>query len=202
LEKQQPFVLHIATGDTHPFPDYYVDPRCAKRTKGYPRILRSFDCTDQVIERFINEFQMLPLANNTEVLIYGDHLIMNGARRGIQLYEPRYIYGGMPLRPRKLITKRISIYDVAPTIMELAGVEYEPKFPFGASIFSSKVGAVPTQSHLQFIYSNFVKIMNWNPKVVCDRDFCRDRMYQSQSPPRTNRSSRWRKSGRSVRLKK
>jgi hypothetical protein len=52
------------------------------------------------------------------------------------------------------------MYDVAPTIMKLAGVEHEPKFPFGASIVSSEVGAVPTESHLQLIYSNVVKGMN------------------------------------------
>jgi hypothetical protein len=189
LEKQQPFMLHILTGDTHPFPSYSVDPRCLKRTKGYPMLLESFDCVDQTIERFLQKFKNSPLANNTEVLIYGDHLIMKGARRGIHLYEPRYIFGGMPLRPPLLITKRISMYDIAPTIMELAGVEYEPKFPFGASVFSSKVGTVPTQSHLQFIYSNFVKIMNWNPNAVCDELFCRDQMYLNRPLPRTNRST-------------
>jgi hypothetical protein len=66
----------------------------------------------------------------------------------------------------------ISIYEIAPTLLDLAGLEYEPKFPFGASVFTNKPGLIPTATHLQFIYRLFRSEMRWNQNVQCTADFC------------------------------
>lgn len=57
---------------------------------------------------------------------------------------------------RNAITKKTSIYDIAPTYMKLVGIkDYSPQFPFCKSIFSSKIGNVPNNRHFKFIYDFF-----------------------------------------------
>jgi phosphoglycerol transferase MdoB-like AlkP superfamily enzyme len=174
--KAQPFVLHVANADNHPFPRYFVDQRCKNRVPDYPLILRSFDCIDQIIGRFIEAVKNSSLANNTEIFLYGDHLLMTGTHRDVKLFDPRYIVVIFPMRPKQIISKIVTIYDFAPTLMDLLGIEYFPKFPFGTSIFSQKLGTPPTPPHFQFIYNYFRDSMNWQSEVKCnegDAGFCR-----------------------------
>jgi phosphoglycerol transferase MdoB-like AlkP superfamily enzyme len=173
---EQPFVLHIANADNHAFPRYFVDSRCENRVRSYPLILRSFDCVDQILERFIEAFKRSPLAENTEMFLYGDHLLMSGIHRQIKLFEPRFVTAMFPLRPAQVIKKPLTIYDFAPTLMDVMEIDYEPKFPFGASIFSQKVGTAPGASHFQYIYRHFRDLMNWETQARCSvgsSGFCR-----------------------------
>jgi hypothetical protein len=174
--KEQPFVLHIANADNHAFPKYFVDPRCKDRLPSYPLILRSFDCVDQILEKFIEAFKKSPLAESTEMFLYGDHLLMSGIHRHIKLFEPRFITAMFPLRPAQVIKKQLTIYDFAPTLMDVMGIDYEPKFPFGASVFSQKVGTAPGASHFEYIYNHFRNLMNWERQARCSvgaSGFCR-----------------------------
>lgn len=47
--EEKPFVIHIANADCHVFPKYFIDPRCKRRLQNSPRIVRSFDCVDQIL---------------------------------------------------------------------------------------------------------------------------------------------------------
>jgi hypothetical protein len=164
---EQPFILHIANGDTTGCPRYYVDQRCQTRVPRYPLVLRSFDCLDQILERFIEVFKASSLSASTEIFIYGNHLITSGVHRQVQLFEPRYLTAMLPLRPRELLTKKMSIYDFAPTLLELVGIDYEPKFPFGTSFFALKSGLLPDPTHFQFIYNFFRTALAWNESTEC-----------------------------------
>jgi phosphoglycerol transferase MdoB-like AlkP superfamily enzyme len=129
-----------------------------------------------MLEHFLKRFLKSRLANNTDVFIYGDHLLMAGVQRHAKLLEPRYLTALIPFRPRQLITKQSSIYDFAPTLLDSIGVDFEPPFPFGASLFSDRVGIVPDPAHLQFIYDFFSESMQWNQTarcVIADNRFCR-----------------------------
>jgi arylsulfatase A-like enzyme len=98
---------------------------------------------------------------------------MKGTRRGpVVLREPRYITMVLPLHERRVISKIVSLYDIAPTIMDLAGIEYSPKFVFGSSVFSSNTGLVPSRMHLQFIYKYFSDDMRWSLDLRCGEHFC------------------------------
>jgi phosphoglycerol transferase MdoB-like AlkP superfamily enzyme len=172
----QPFFLHIATADTHPFPHFIVDERCEDRVPNYPRILRSFDCVDQIIERFMVKLAKSPLAKNTEVFVYGDHLLMSGTYGAVRFFDPRYMVALFPTGPKKLVSKKSSIYDFAPTLLEVMGIEVYPPFPFGTSLFNEKVGMVPEPAHLQYIYDFFGNSMQWNQTAQCvvgKTRFCR-----------------------------
>jgi hypothetical protein len=95
----------------------------------------------------------------------------------IPLFDPRSMVAIIPSRPKQKISKQVSIYDFGPTMLELLGLEYSPKFPFGVSMFSKKVGLVPDPTHFQYIYAFFGDPMNWKGRAHCRESqsgFCRD----------------------------
>lgn len=175
LEKsRKPWVLHIANADCHAMPRYFVDERCEHRQNG-AQIFKSFDCVDQILERFVNRFRNSSLFNSTEFLLYGDHVLMEGNARGLKFPEQRALVMAFPFHKPEMITKRTTIYDIAPTIMDLLGVEYEPQFPFGANLFAEKVGSPPTVDDFQLIYDMFTSEMKWTSNVTCwggQKGFC------------------------------
>lgn len=178
-KENQPFVLHIANADTHPFPMFIVDERCKKRVpKGASLMIKSFDCLDQILENFTTKVQKSGLFENTEIIIYGDHVLMGSFPRNANIMEPRHVVAMIPFhKQRKIITKRTSIYDLAPTFMDLCGMkDYKPHFPFGASIFSNKIGQFPDNRHFRFIYDFFSGQMKWDKEVSCNgkkEGFCK-----------------------------
>ena len=173
-QSTRPWVLHIANADCHAMPRYFVDSRCAKRQSG-PQIFQSFDCVDQVLERFITAFKNSSFFENTEVLLYGDHVLMEGNARKLKFPEQRALVMAFPFHEQRMVTKNTSIYDIAPTLMKLLGVEYEPEFPFGTDLFSDEVGHTPTIDDFQIIYDMFTSEMKWTRNVTCwngEKGFC------------------------------
>jgi phosphoglycerol transferase MdoB-like AlkP superfamily enzyme len=177
LEKEEkPWVLHWSNADTHPFPRYFIDPRCESRVKDYSFMLRSFDCLDQNVERWMKGLQKSSIWNTTEIFMYGDHLLMRGTS-DIPLFDPRSMVVIVPTRPRQRISKQVSIYDFGPTMLDLIGLNYRPKFPFGVSMFSKKIGLTPDPTHFKYIYDFFRSEMKWSDKAECrvnQTGFCRN----------------------------
>jgi hypothetical protein len=80
-----PFVLRIANADSHAIPRSFVDPRCHRRLPGAPTIVRSFDCADQIVERFVKAVKESPLFPTTDLLLYRDHVLMGENYKQISL---------------------------------------------------------------------------------------------------------------------
>jgi phosphoglycerol transferase MdoB-like AlkP superfamily enzyme len=158
---QSPFALLILNADTHP--PFFIGGRCNDylREHHYPQGYRSFTCLDQRLERFMITFKELGLDKNAEVVIYGDHLTMGDMRSLI--HGERNLSMFMPLRlhdskwRRAQFARTMSYYDIAPTIMDLLGIDYSPRFPFGESLFGEKEGKIPTIVDLQFIYQMILR---------------------------------------------
>jgi phosphoglycerol transferase len=76
LTQVTPFALLIVNTDTHP--DFTIGSACDNwlLSVEYPRVSRSFTCFDQHLARFIARLEELGLDQNTEVVVYGDHLTM------------------------------------------------------------------------------------------------------------------------------
>jgi phosphoglycerol transferase MdoB-like AlkP superfamily enzyme len=55
-------------------------------------------------------------------------------------------------------------YDFAPTILDVLEIDYEPRFPFGESLFGDKAGQTPTVADMQFIDE---MIFGKNSKATC-----------------------------------
>jgi hypothetical protein len=153
-KEEWPWVITIMNDDTH-LP-YSWGPWCKNElaAKGYPQPYQSFTCADQHLKRFMETLHKLGLDNNTEVLIYGDHLSMQAGH----IVGERNLTLVLPFHPQDSRWKRshegrqVSYYDIAPTIMDLLNIEYSPKFVFGRSLFGEEPGSVPTHDDLQLIY--------------------------------------------------
>ncbi|OHT07866.1 hypothetical protein TRFO_23816 [Tritrichomonas foetus] len=165
-KENQPFVLHIANADTHPYPKWTIDKRCKNRFPHYSRMMRSFDCVDQILEGFMDKVKKSGILKNTEVVIYGDHILMGRLYKGAYILEPRNIVLMLPFRKDQVIRKPTTIYDLAPTFMDVIGADYSPHFPFGASLLSKRIGIPPSGAHLRFIYDYFSSYMKWNKNML------------------------------------
>lgn len=170
LEKSQPFYLFATDADTHP--PTRVDKRCQKRLSG-PNTIRSFDCFDQIFERFVKAYENSSFFRNTLFVVLGDHL-MYGNSNGV--YEPpRKLSMFMPYEMKKDINKETTLYDVAPTIMDMLGIEYWPKFPFGTNLYSINIGQYPQQEDFSIIYNILHNTIDKNSKnITCsgNKGFC------------------------------
>jgi hypothetical protein len=166
LNNSKPFVLHILTEDTHPM--YYVDPRCHSANllpgKEYPPIIRSFNCLDQSVQRFVELCKALGLEKNTEIVIHSDH-VSQGNQEGI--YDSRKLIVLFPFRPPRRITKPSTYYDLPPTILDILGVQYSPPFPFGASLFSNAVGVFPKDRDFQFMHNLYSGYTGQSCNISC-----------------------------------
>jgi hypothetical protein len=117
----------------------YLDSTLPNRVKrGADRVMRGFDQVDQSLELFFEAFRRSSLANTTDILVYGDRVHMR---------SPKWLIGAerrplmmMPLHEKKLVTSPTTVYDVAPTLLDMLGVCYEPKFPWGRSLLSDPDG--------------------------------------------------------------
>jgi phosphoglycerol transferase MdoB-like AlkP superfamily enzyme len=154
-QRYWPFILLILNADTHP--DFYVGAKCRDHlaSQGYPMEYRSFTCFDDNLRQFTKAFKKSKLVDNTDIVIYGDHLTMT--LKEWKLLKERNLTIFFPLRKqdekwRIGTSKPLSYYDFAPTIMEYLGIDFHPPFPFGADIFSEPVGTVPTMNDMKLIY--------------------------------------------------
>jgi phosphoglycerol transferase MdoB-like AlkP superfamily enzyme len=160
LEKmKEPWVFHWATIDTHPLPRFHVDRRCKNRVPGYGTLLRSFDCMDQMVEKLMAGLTTAQFWNRTEVIMYGDHTLL-GKLGNRKMVGKRNMAMMLPTRPKGVVEKKMTIYDLGPTIMEILGVEYSPAFPFGVSMFSDEEGMLVEGKALDEILE-FFQSGNW-----------------------------------------
>lgn len=147
----RPFSLTIVNEDTHP--SCTVSERCARNHPEWaslPWCLQAFNCFDETLGKFMQKLSELGLDQTTEVVIYGDHQYFGDPDF---FRPPRYMTMVVPYRKMGVIKKPIKWYDLAPTILEMAGIdEYGPKFPFGNSFFDKDVAKRPTQD--DHIYIN------------------------------------------------
>jgi phosphoglycerol transferase MdoB-like AlkP superfamily enzyme len=169
----KPFLLHMSTEDTHPM--YFVDSRCNTANllpgKEDPVIIRSFNCLDQSVQWFVELCRSLGLDQNTEIVIHSDHICW-GAQKGI--YDSRKLIVLFPFRPPRRITKPSTYYDIAPTILDIPGLQYSPPFPFGASLFSDAVGRFPKDVDFQFMHNLYSKYTRQSGNITCGQKagFC------------------------------
>ena len=167
----RPFALHIANTDTHPS-ESFVDPRCEPRQNNSCQSVRSLDCFDQILDKFLTNFEKNYNIDDFLVVLYGDHPIMINyvtisKTKCIKIKEPRLLSAFFPYLPHKIVDKKASLYDLAPTILDLLDVEYSPKFPHGVNLFSKEVGRVPDDKSYDFIYTYFSGFMDgrWENKT-------------------------------------
>lgn len=152
-QKKQPFTLIVHNEDTHP--EYHVDNECFRELsdemKKWPISLQAIQCYDKYLKRIFDKIIELDLHKTSEIYIYGDHLLWGNH----DYYpEPRKLVLMFPFREKRMINKSITLYDIAPTLIHLMGIEeYWPKFPFGidALEINNKMTTLPTINDRTYI---------------------------------------------------
>ncbi|HRZ78727.1 MAG TPA: sulfatase-like hydrolase/transferase [bacterium] len=109
------------------------------------KILNTMHYDDSVLEEFFNSIKEEPWFSNTVFIITGDHGMDLGERgvnpshtniRHETNWVPLIIYSEHPLMKYGKITEQASHVDIAPTILEMAGICADNDFS-GHSLFSS-----------------------------------------------------------------
>ena len=135
----QPFLLTLMTIDAH-HPDGAANPTgplYALPGEEPSQLLTAIHRTDLALGEFVAKLKRQPAWKNTILFVMSDHLAMNGASTIHLLRENPH---------RRLIAfalnagtpRRVSVpgktFDLAPTLLELAGVQHNTIFPLGESL--------------------------------------------------------------------
>jgi arylsulfatase A-like enzyme len=86
-------------------------------------------------------------------------MILNPALK----YQTRRLFLSVPTRQRQVIVKKMTIYDIAPTVLDLLGIDYKPKFVLGRSVFEKKASHILSLDEHEEIYSFFAQ-MKWEKR--------------------------------------
>ena len=138
-ERGQPFLLVLLTIDAH-HPDGFVAPEgpvYARPGEAPSQLLTAIHRTDLALGEFVAKLKRLPAWENTILFIMSDHLAMNGASTIHLLRENphrRLIAFALNAGTPRKISVPGKTFDLAPTLLELAGVQHNTIFPLGESL--------------------------------------------------------------------
>ena len=144
----KPFFIAALTVNTH-FPNGYLPPGAnAKKEYSYPEVVKY---TDRQLANFVKWVKEQSFANDTTLIIVGDHLSMpTSLTPGLEKYgkstypSKRKTYNcfinSVPI-PEKRSGRFFSTFDLMPTILHAAGAEWgSDRLHLGVSLF----GKTPT----------------------------------------------------------
>ena len=154
--KGTPFYLFIGLEDTHPAFKVTCDVRTEYAGTDDNRCLQAFDCMDQRMESIMGMIRQQNLTpNNTVIIIHGDHPLMPTIKHYttsvVGRSAKRKLAFILPYSEPKVIQKRVTVYDITPTLFDMLQIGCSPKFPFGSSAFSAEPGQDPTDATLAFL---------------------------------------------------
>ncbi len=139
---EAPFSLQLLTVDTH-FTDGYLDPTCpTEHQKQYDNV---FACSSQRVAEFITWVQEQPFADNTTIILTGDHLGMQTSYYDGIITDPNYqrtIYNAFinpALTPAQRQQRLFSSFDMYPSTLAAMGVHIEgDRLGLGVNLFSDQ----------------------------------------------------------------
>ncbi|MBN7795661.1 LTA synthase family protein [Parahaliea mediterranea] len=133
----RPFNLTLLTIGTH-LPGYrYAE--CAPYRHDEADFLQALHCTDQLLATWLETLESRGILENTLVVVTADHSVFRNA-------EMRRLFGDSVLEDRRLPLLVMGAgapggsietgaqYDLAPTVLDLLGVEHNAEFALGRSL--------------------------------------------------------------------
>jgi phosphoglycerol transferase MdoB-like AlkP superfamily enzyme len=162
IMKKSPFYLFLFSFETHQ-PFLKCQQNC--KVEHMESYHRCFTCFETNVKMVIEAVRKLGLENNTEVLIYGDHVVRFQAD---WLGKSRKLIILLPFHKPKEVVKQMTYYDVLPTVLDLLDIETSQVPPWGVTMNSDKVGSFPTDEELSFLTGwlwdrNMTRIMGGKP---------------------------------------
>ncbi len=138
----RPFLLTLLTIDAH-HPNGFTAPTGPVYSlpgRNPSQLLTAIYRTDLALGKFVEQLNKHPAWKDTVLFVVTDHLAMNGASTIHMLREnPRRRLLAFALNagaPRR-ITVKGKTFDLAPTLLELAGVRHNYRFPLGESLLGN-----------------------------------------------------------------
>ncbi len=138
----RPFLLTLLTIDAH-HPNGFTAPTGPVYSlpgRNPSQLLTAIYRTDLALGKFVEQLKKHPAWKDTVLFVVTDHLAMNGASTIHMLREnPRRQLLAFALNagaPRR-ITVKGKTFDLAPTLLELAGVRHNYRFPLGESLLGN-----------------------------------------------------------------
>jgi hypothetical protein len=134
----RPFNLTLLTIGTH-LPGYNYE-ECLPYQDGKERFLNALHCTDQLLMNWLGQIEADGHLDDSVVIITADHHIFPNPemRRlfGDETLERRKVpFIVLDPKSRKSEVSNGAAYDLAPTILDLAGVQHNNRFALGRSLF-------------------------------------------------------------------
>lgn len=151
----QPFNLQLLTVDTH-FTDGYLDPTCPTPYENQYDNVHA--CSSGQIGSFVDWVKQQPFADNTTIIITGDHLGMQTSYYDAKITTPGYrrtIYNAFinpAITPIKKNNRQFSSFDMYPTTLAAMGVIIpDEKLALGVNLFSEQSTLVEQYGGIEFL---------------------------------------------------
>ncbi|MGB5830852.1 MAG: sulfatase-like hydrolase/transferase [Thiohalocapsa sp.] len=142
-ESRQPFNLTLLTIDTHP-PTGEPSDSCPAYEAIDNAMLDAVHCTDYLVGRFIDRLRQHPAWKDTVVALLSDHLAMrNIAHRYYPKdYSRRLFFTVLNGGQTGQVPVQGSHLDLAPTLLQVLGVEHRQPFLAGRNLLESELPPV------------------------------------------------------------
>jgi hypothetical protein len=151
LVEKQPFALYISNIDTQAPTTAVCKPR--DLYKGQP-VFAPIDCLDQYLEAFfkaLKDHKLTP--ENTQIAMFGDRPRADFTKTK-WVVDPRYLWSMYPYAPKQYCSKESSLFDILPSILDFAGLDYQPRPPFGGNVLNSP-NQPPSNRDYDDVYRRF-----------------------------------------------
>lgn len=132
-----PYSLTVLTIGTH-LPGYTYE-ECSDYGDGSERFLNAVHCTDQLLMNWLNQIEQKGYLKDSIVVITADHHIFPSPEMRRLFGEEALNRRRLPLividpQERKSLVSHGASYDLAPTILDILGVEHNSRFSLGRSL--------------------------------------------------------------------
>ena len=165
-----PFNFQMLTVDTH-FTDGWLDPTCpTPYEKQYDNV---HACSSQQVGEFVEWIQSQPFADNTTIIITGDHLGMQTSYYNELITEPDYrrtmynVFINPAITPINSTSRLFSSFDMYPSTLAAMGVVIDGnQMGLGVNLFSEKSTLIEQYGSLETFNEELAKRSEYYERTI------------------------------------
>lgn len=155
---EEPFAFYVLTADTH-FVDGYICPDCPRDENGELLYETTYDnaiaCSSKRVYEFVLWLQEQPFAENTTIVISGDHRTMDNNYIG-EFVDESYVrtqyncFINSAVTPVNTQNRQFAPFDLFPSTLAAMGCQIEgDKLALGTNLFSQQPTLMETLGSLE-----------------------------------------------------
>ena len=168
--EDQPFSLSLLTADTH-FTDGWLDPSC--QTDYQSKYSNVHACSSKMVTEFVDWVKSQPFADNTTIILSGDHLGMQTSYYDDMIKQPDYqrtgynVFINSAVKPTSTHGRLFSSFDMYPSTLAALGVSIEGnRLALGTNLFSEEPTLVEQFGTIDNLNSELSKRSNYYEKQI------------------------------------